>query len=165
MSPVKEHCEKVRNEKLRKGTIFFWYTQIFLHFSLKTHQRQPWSCLWWTYLSSTSGGLNGNSSGGTVKSIARWSEITVSPSSCSNRSRATWATSPPRWAMPAFCAKPLGFSRRLIYVAAASANPLSISSMLVILSRRFSLCRPLYFLYWRVVIPLQALEIISVSRA
>lgn len=71
----------------------------------------------------------------------------------------------PCCATVALCLKPLGFFCFDSSVVAASANELNASSRLVILSRRLSLCNPLYCLYSLTLKPLHCIVIISVNVA
>ena len=71
----------------------------------------------------------------------------------------------PCLATSALSLRPCGFFFLESSVVGASASILRMSFILLILSRRFSLCKPFKSLYCRVVMPDHASEIISVKEA
>ena len=83
----------------------------------------------------------------------------------SNSVMATLATLPPCSATFLFYSKLSGLVAVEISFVEASANIFKINSVLVILSLKFSFLSPFRTLYSLVVLPDQALEIISVSVA
>ena len=90
---------------------------------------------------------------------------TFLPVCVSNSNRATFATFPPRLAIFELSSKVSGFTVCEISLVEAYASILKISSVFVILSSRFSFFNPLRILYSLVVLPDQALVIMSVKVA